>query len=163
MLLFYPCKSFFFFFNLLIPNSFQSLAFSSNSLETLELLMLARKHFFFIFLLGSEDNLCSVSNTNRRFKYCSSGVLGKQRERNFECAARAVIGRAEERMRRCVDFFVCVRDCASPGGLPLLAACSAVKVNNRQMMHCTEYRHFNFVNGPKCCELQVTNGLGDYC
>lgn len=62
--------SFYSFFYLLIPNRFQSLVFSSNSLETLELLMPARKHI----LLRSEEYLCSVSNTNRRFKYCSSGV-----------------------------------------------------------------------------------------
>lgn len=69
------------FFYLLIPNCLQSLVFSSNSLETLELLMLARKRI----LLQSKEYLCSVSNTNRRFKYCSSRVclckLAKRRER----------------------------------------------------------------------------------
>lgn len=72
-------------FYLLIPSCLRSLVFSSNSLETLELLMLARKHI----LLQSEEYLCSVSNTNRRFKYCSSGVclckLGKQGEKVWVC------------------------------------------------------------------------------
>lgn len=81
--LFLSFDSFFFFFFLLIPNRFQSPVFSSNSLESLELLMPARKHI----LLRSEEYLCSVSNTNRRrFKYCSSGVClcGCVRERAGE-------------------------------------------------------------------------------
>lgn len=89
------------FFNLLIPNRSQSLHFSS-SLETLELLMPARKHI----LLRSQEYLYSVSNTNRRFKYCSSGVFvrkGKQREREAESMCTpvcwVVIGCAYERVR----------------------------------------------------------------
>lgn len=71
----------FFYFYLLIPNRFQSLVFSSNSLEALELLMPARKNI----LLRSEEYLCSVSNTNRRrFKYCSSGVCLCKRVRQRE-------------------------------------------------------------------------------
>lgn len=89
------------FFNLLIPNRSQSLHFSG-SLETLELLMPARKHI----LLRSQEYLYSVSNTNRRFKYCSSGVFvrkGKQSEREAESMCTSVcwtvIGCAYERVR----------------------------------------------------------------
>lgn len=67
-------------------NHFHSLHFSAISLETLELLMPARKHI----LLQSEEYLCSASNTNRRrFKYCSSGVClgGSVRVRQRVCAS----------------------------------------------------------------------------
>lgn len=114
---------FWFLFYLLIPNRFQSLFFS-NSLETLELLMPARKHI----LLRSEEYLCSVSNTNRRrFKYCSSGVClcgcvrQGGRERKSECTVCiCVLSRdwlcicKDEKLCELVCVCMCVTLCVFP-------------------------------------------------
>ena len=138
--LFLSFDSFFFSLNLLIPNRFQSPVFSSNSLESLELLMPARKHI----LLRSEEYLCSVSNTNRRrFKYCSSGVClcgcvrERERKREFECAVCICVSSRDwlrirkdeklcERVCMCVCHYVCSQR------VFLFLVWSTVKVNNRQ-------------------------------
>lgn len=124
------------FFNLLIPNRSQSLDFSS-SLETLELLMPARKHI----LLQSEEYLYSVSNTNRRFKYCSSGVFvrkGKQSERERKSACLCAEWWLVAHMKGweycvslyCTSVYVCGRRCIPTGYFLFF---SVQSVNNKQL------------------------------
>ena len=145
------------FFNLLIPNCSQSLDFSS-SLETLELLMQARKHI----LLQSEEYLYSVSNTNRRFKYCSSGVFvrkGKQSERKKECMSvcRVVIGCAYERMRILCELVlhkcVCVwQTLHSHRVFPVLST-----VCEQQAVKTALQNNLELFYWVKWCEIRVAN------